>query len=456
MNTKFSTGILIILCQFVTTGGQEPGNDNYKYKMRVSIPLVDYPQNVTLPGYFPSMNQSLQWSADLYEAGFMGIEELGNKLFIARTNPESRFRKASGFLFKYTLSLGFSKYGSELPVPLGVWGHEEFHRAVLGVNDISSKNGNWLANRWDGTVYGVTDQTLDDLKASDINNLLYSYVAGVQYEIALNEKITLDGFYYRRSMPRAALALYNAWYVFDYFRFAVSPASDSVKILAPPHESSNPAERDFAGADLTAWIYDMFDPGIPYTSRDDFPEGEGVNRRIGFSDLSPEGQDYLEKQKKLSLLNFLNPMIIFLDRIKINNNLSFSFFTRYSPAHFGNDISFWLPVKYKKFDLLVNLHRYGNRSGGGQGVGLGLYNYPVTHNLLTDFTVNFWNQPVSFFENRNVTGGHIGVKAEYRIREKFSLFLAFNGKTQGWILGNPYLGSNAGISAGVGYSVVAR
>jgi len=59
---------------------------------------------------------------------------------------------------------GFVKYGSELPIPLGVWAHEEFHHSVLGVNGISSKNGNWFLSRWDGTVYGVSDEQLSDLK----------------------------------------------------------------------------------------------------------------------------------------------------------------------------------------------------------------------------------------------------------------------------------------------------
>lgn len=84
-----------------------------------------------------------------------------------------------------------------------------------------------------------------------------------------------------------------------------------MKILAPPDESRNPVERDYAGADLTSWAFDMFNPDAPYTSRDPFPGGDGVNRRIGFSDLSQEAQDYLKKQKNLSLLNFINPSIFF-------------------------------------------------------------------------------------------------------------------------------------------------
>jgi hypothetical protein len=109
------------------------------------------------------MDQALEWSNGMYELGFWGIEELGNKLFIPKTGSYNGWRKFTNNAFRYVLGLGFSKYASELPIPLGVWGHEEFHRSVLGVNDIS-KNGNWLLNEWDGTVYGVSDVTLKILR----------------------------------------------------------------------------------------------------------------------------------------------------------------------------------------------------------------------------------------------------------------------------------------------------
>ncbi len=79
------------------------------------------------------MVQALEFSSDFYELGFWGIYEAGNKLF---KDPQSD--KLYKYVFKYALGLAFSKYGSELPVPLIVWAHEEYHRAALGFNDIAS------------------------------------------------------------------------------------------------------------------------------------------------------------------------------------------------------------------------------------------------------------------------------------------------------------------------------
>lgn len=429
------------------------GQDSVIYKLRLSLPLADLPQNYSLPYHAPSMRQSLELSNDFYELSFLGIDALGDKLFIPKNKEYTKGRKIGNAIFKYGLSLSFSQYGSELPIPLGVWGHEEFHRSVLGVGNISPKNGNWILNRWDGTVYGISDSALTHIKKENINSLLYSYVAGVQYEIVLNQKTTLNDFYKKRTLNKNALLLYNAYYVYNYFKFSTSSISDSVKVLAPPHENKNPIERDYAGADLTAWVYDMFNPSEPFSSRDSFPGGNGVNRRIGFSDLSSEEQSYLKKQKNLSLLNFINPAIFFINSIKINNSFSFNFFTQYAPTHFGNDIAIFIPVKYKKFDLLLNLHNYTNKTASGFGVGTGLYNYKFSEKWEADITLNFWNQPRSYYDYTKVLGGQISLATKYYFKNNFTGFVSLTGKTKGWTISNPYLQDNITVQFGLNYNL---
>lgn len=425
------------------------GQDSTTYKLKLTVPVLDFPQNASLPNYYPSMNQSLEWSRDLYELSFWGIDALGNKIFKPDQYPEKKWRTYSNHVFKYALGLGFSKYGSELPIPIGVWGHEEFHRTTLGVKNIASENGNWLLSRWDGTVYGVSDETLDELKANDLNQLLYSYTAGVQYEVLLNQKIAVDDFFSNRSLYKNALLLYNAHYVYNYFKFSTSAFSDSVKVIAPKYENADPSQRDFAGADLTAWVYDMYNPDLPFTSRDSFPNGEGVNRRVGFSDLSGDAQSFLLKQKKLSLLNFVNPAIFFVNKIRINENLAFNFFAQYAPTHFGNDVALYLPVRYKKFNMLVDVHNYSGRNESGLGIGLGLFNYSFTENLDMDFVLNYWNQPRSFNGSEKINGGSFQIKTDYVFNNNLSAYVGVTGKTEGWMMGNPYLKENISVEAGL-------
>lgn len=198
----------------------------------------------------------------------------------------------------------------------------------------------------------------------------------------------------------------------------------------------------------------MFNPGLPYTERDPFPGGEGVNRRIGFSDLSSEGQDYLTRQKDLSLLNFLNPGIFFIDRIKFSEGFSFNFFTQYSPTHFGNDIALFVPVRFRRFGVMVNAHRYSNKSDTGLGAGLSLYNLGVSGKVRSELRLNVWSQPESFFSDSMVTGGYAGIRTRYLFNDSFSGFVSVSGKTKGWLLGNPYLDKNVSFQAGLSYELL--
>lgn len=442
---------LFIACYLLVTCAA--AQDSARYQLRLSVPVVDFPQNRDLPYRYPSMNQALDFSTDFYELGYLGIDKLGNTLFKPKTKKYTFGKQLLNGGFKYLLSAAFVKYASELPIPLGVWAHEEFHRAVLGVNHIDSKNGNWFPHRWDGTVYGISDQDLTALKSKDPDQLLYSYVAGVQSEVLLNREISVQDFYKKRTLPKNALILYNAWYVWDYFKFSASPVTDSVKVWGAKSEHPDPKERDFAGADLTAWAYDMFSPGKPYTDRDKFPNGEGVNRRIGYSDLSVEAQDYLLKQKKLSLLNFVNPAIFFINRIPIGKHASFNFFMQYAPTHFGNDISLTLPVQYCSIDFLLGVHKFSNFKSEGYGLDLGLYNRKLANRLETDLVIRIWDQPKSFYNDGKETGGALQLDARYHITRNIALALAFNGKTKGWQMGSPYLKSNLSSSLGLSYAL---
>ncbi|HEX2920100.1 MAG TPA: hypothetical protein VHO50_02935 [Bacteroidales bacterium] len=425
------------------------------YNLKIEIPLYEFPQNSELPYSYPSMNQSLEWSHGLYEFGFLGIDKLGDLIFKPGADSYSKFKNLGNNIFKYAAGLAFAKYGSELPIPLGVWAHEEFHRSVLGVRNVSSLNGNWIFNRWDGTVYGVSDVTLSTLKLNDTRHLLYSYVSGVQYEVLLNEKITLDDFYSKKTFSKGPLALHNAYYVWDYFRFASSSASDSAKILSPPHEDASPSERDFAGSDLNSWVYDMFNPEVPFIfGRDAFPGGTGLNRRIGFSDLAPQEQDYLKEQKNLSLLNFINPSIFLINRIKLSDNFSFSFFARYAPLHFGNVISVFLPFKTSNTGYLINIHKYSNYSSEGYGIGGGLYNLKTFDKLASDIRVDIWDQPISFFGTTREKGGSVILKMKYMFNKSLSAFVQGGYKTRGWLMGNPYLNENFSVGTGISFYIL--
>lgn len=432
--------------------------DSTIYKLRLSLSILDFPQNFQSEAKFPSMNQSVELSNDLYDLSFWGIDELGD--LIIKNKKNTTGGKIANYGLKYVLGLAFSKFGSELPIPLGVYTHEEFHRSVLGVNNQPALNGNWIFNRWDGTVYGLTDEDLTLLKSDKLNSLLYSYVSGVQSETYLTQVNVIQDFYYQRTFYKNPFYLYNAYYVWDYFHFSTSAKSDSVKVIAPENEDKDPYYRDYAGADLTAWINDMFNPEAPYTERDPFPEGEGVNRRLGYSDLSEEGQEYLKKQKNLALLNFANPAIFMLNRFEIGSAFSFNAFMQYSPTHFGNDIALFIPFRVKSYNQLFAVHNYNNHEKGFFGLQYGIYDIKPFRKKSVDLggTLHLWSQPEnqSFYDNNGNFGGALDLQAKYAIGKGFSTMITASYKSEGWLIGNPYLEDKFNFRIGLRYDLAER
>lgn len=447
MKVKIILPILILNMVVLFSGVEIKAQESRKVTLKLELNAWQYPENDFR--YF-SMGQANAWAGNFYEAGFLGVNALSNLLFHPEKSKTSRFLNFSS---NYLLGFAFAKYGSSLPVPLGEWQHEEYHRSVLATQGISSKNGMWLFHRWDGTVYGVSDEEMSSLKAGHLPVLLYSYVAGLQAENISTRQNAVYDFFHTRKAYKNPLYLYNAWYVWNYFRFSTSAASDSVRVIAPGHESRDPRERDFAGADLTAWIYDMFRPDDPYKDRDLFPGGEGVNRRIGFSGLSDEGRDYLVRQRSLALLNFLNPAIFGINRISIGPEFSFNFLAQYTPLHFGNDISFLMPVRFAKINLLAGFHRYSNYNRSYSGVELAINELKLSSsgNIYLTAGLHAWEQPLNqgFYEWSSKRGGMIRLKIEKEMFRHFRFYVSGLYKTEGWVSGNAYLNSKAGFSTGL-------
>lgn len=449
MKTKnYKSAILTLLV--LLWGAQEmlPQQTGNATSLKLEWNVWQHPDNRF--GYY-SMEQADAWANNFYDAGFLGTHALSKMLF----NPEkSRMKKFLHASSGYLLGFAFSKYGSSLPIPMGEWQHEEYHRAVLATMDISSKNGMWLFHRWDGTVYGVSDEELTTAKANNLPGLLYAYVSGVQAENSSTRQNVLYDFYHPRKVYKNPLYLYNAWYVLNYFRFSASAATDSVKDIAPGKENRDPRERDFAGADLTAWLYDMFQPDKHFDSRDAFPGGNGVNRRIGFSELPKEAQQYLKEQRNLSLLNFLNPAIFGINRIKLGKAFSFNAFVQYAPAHFGNNISLIAPFRIHRTNLMIGLQRYSTYYKNFPGAEIAINEVKLGESdIYLSAAINAWKQPVnqSFFDREGKTGGMVKLKLELNVLRNIRFYVSGSYKTAGWVMGNPYLTTKYGFNTGFSF-----
>ncbi len=70
--------------------------------------------------------------------------------------------------------------------------------------------------------------------------------------------------------------------------------------------------------------------------------------------------------------------------------------------------------------------------------------------------VNYWDQPKSFYSDDKISGGFVNFESRYNISQKFSVFLAFDVKTKGWMIGEPDLYEDYSLQAGINFNYSRR
>lgn len=68
---------------FLTSEAQDPT----AFKLRLSLSLLDFPQNFQSGAPYPFMQQSVEWSNNLYDVSFCGIDALGNVVIPIKIIP---------------------------------------------------------------------------------------------------------------------------------------------------------------------------------------------------------------------------------------------------------------------------------------------------------------------------------------------------------------------------------
>ena len=226
-------------------------------------------------------------------------------------------------------------------------------------------------------------------------------------------------------------------------------------------EGSRQELRDFTGLDYCAWAYDLWRPNEPYSGRGLNPYGNGYDRYIKGTDLTDEQLDWLLKQYKLSRLNLLSPMNLFISSIKIKKLSDGSFLRgnfsfRYYPTSFGNQVGLDLMIKYKKWNLFASPHLNQNFQNNFPGLDFAVIDYPLKYrdedlSVSVYATTDFQPESDGFFSNKGVFVGSLKSTVKWQFNKWLYTSLSASAKSKGWIKGNPFMGNNVGASMGLGF-----
>lgn len=407
-----------------------------------------------LRGYeSPSMQQALAVTKDLHGTNYYFTNKLWNGLL--KPTDRKRFllnrlaANAQAGLVDYLLAYQLMVFGP-------AWMHEEFHRSGTTLRGIPTFNETYY--RFGGgiasaSVSHVSDADMVLFKQEAPNELVRSFASGIEGQYALLRNMQQDNFFQRTQYPNVAMNILLTKQAVGYVRQFLAPDYDQ-SIDTMNFYGEQMAERDYVGWDFTAWVYDLHRPDEPYADRGQHPFGEGIDRVIKRADLSPEEDAYLKRMGDLQYLNFLSPEMLGIHAIRLNANTRFSFAVRHILTSFGYDLGGDLLLDRNGRGWLLGIHTYHNRDhvfGGLELMRKGLRLGAAE----VDLRGMLWMQPEhnGFYDQDGAIGGLVTVRTAFRLGNALKAYAEAEGKSDGWVMANPYLGGNLSVRAGLALDI---
>lgn len=455
---------------------EAPADSIYRPRLILDFPLMDYPYQglaaqtaanhrlglpagCACPRQFGdyvraygslSMRQVTAIAKDAHGTGYFISNSLWNK-WVKPTNWKRKLLNRAGAQATAAISdYFFTKY------PLGVgWLHEEYHRTTMTARGISSYNTIWDIGRFSGNVSHVKDEDLIRFKAEHPAEMIRMHAAGIEGQYVFLQAMQKDNFFYQTNYPNTIFSILLTKHAVDYVGFASDRAHGEERIkYIQEKEGVDIRERDFTGWDLNAWVYDLFRPQEPYEARGIHPSGNGILRDRVPNDFTPAEFAYAQKVGRLQYLNFFSPHLLGINRIKLSQDFAFNFALRHYLTSFGYDLGGDLFLQIKDKNLLFTWHGYHNKDRFFPGVEAQLLDLPLKFQdkaLPLTLRTMVWLQPNNqeFSTNQAQAGGLLAAQLRFPLGKTWQPYLEAEGKTQGWVAGNPYLRPNLTVRAGV-------
>jgi hypothetical protein len=431
--------------------------------LRLDFPLFTLPYQIdatkTAENRFfgsyatPSMSQSLAISVDAYSAIHFGMRKMYDSMAITP-------------LWKNIIYIGGTAAGilAFIYIPFGYqWMHIEFQRSILTHHGHKSSNFMYNLQWWNGYhEWGIKDEDMIELKNENSYDAIRFYEAGTEGYILFSDHMLRNIFFYDLNDLSNFTALLSVW--FGALRHVGIGLAAEIGVVNVDKqiedmyntENSQNFKRPYAYAGLN-WVYDLFRPDEPFSTRGVHPSGNGIARSITLSQLSEEEQDYLVKQGWLSFLNFLSPLFYFVNRIPLGKSgYDWNFALRHYLTSFGADVPVQFLLKKVPLNMIFTWHNYMNYGNYYTAIEAELADFPFTIGGFTTYLsprVLIGIQPKDqvFKTGEAEFLGLIGLRADFAVSKYVLPYFELTAKTDGWVAGNEYLNRN--ISCVLGVSV---
>jgi hypothetical protein len=439
---------------------------------RLAFPSQGMQFQVASP-WNPDIGQAVGLGTAFHEAAFYGIDR-GVDWLSQRRRDSAPWSHEKLNLAKCATGVAFLAVTSFTPLGL-FWVHEEAHRAVLSYRGVASRDELDDFPLFSLNSIGVTHLSDSDLvrfKHLYPHDLIRAEEAGCEAQQQLVTQMERAGF--SDGEPYAAsLSLLLDWYSdvsnLAYLAVCTTSLADSLTAMFNRTDGANVALRDFDGLDYMAWVYDLFRPAEPYTSRGAHPSGVGINRYITRAELTPAERAFLKQESYLSLTSLLDPMLFGYRGITLGRSdtgslsrpgrdepLLANASVRHYLTSFGHTISLNFMFRQGQKSLYVSLLSQQNQKAWFPGLDLQLAGLPLgSGSRAPCFSprLMLWTQPRGqvFTTTAAAPGGLVSARIDWSLSRAFRVGAQIEAKTSGWVAGNTALDPDVDVSLTVGF-----
>lgn len=319
--------------------------------------------------------------------------------------------------------------------------HEEGHRSILTVNNIGSISRPYYNKEGVAKVTGVTDATLLELRDNDLPTFIRLHTAGLESDYMLTTRAeTLLAF----NEEDFNVIKWEYWFrklgIMQYYLVGLFKYEGGFK------EEVDEMDRDIVGLDTYGAARHLFRSEMVFY------------RYTNYSDLEKKERQFVRRMGFRSLFNLLNPAIVGIPNLRINQNVDFQIGMGYALAPFGDFIDQNIWIKTKRHHIQAYFRQYQNYNAWFPAMGITYFNLNLSSKISGTLAAHYWSQPkdLDFFTKKSFHGGALDATLKYKIIESnlegrfraITLNLGCKYKTRGFLPEEGYLKEHFGLRLG--------
>lgn len=380
---------------------------------------------------FVILDQSENYSMYQFNQNYLSSYRIASRM-LDDTNLKRKYSESIKLIYSFIIGMPLT--------------HEEGHRSVLTHLGIGSISQPFFNSKGAAYVKGVTDETLKNLRDTDLSDYIRLHTAGLESDYMMQKK-SADLLVFEEDNFSVLKA--------EYFVRKLSPLQYHLTTFIPKmmpdlKEEENELKRDIVGHDIWGMVRHLYRPQMEFY------------RYTQFDDLTGEEKKYAKKLAFKSFTNLIDPILIGKKNFKINENLKINASLGHSLSPFGDylDQNFWLFYQ-DKYKFSGYVREYFNRENTFLSGGISLHHLDISDHFQTSAHLNIWKQPENL--SFNASNSFIGAGFDTQLYYKFyynptskiktvGLFTDIYYKSKGFLPEYSSLEKDFGLRFGFGFS----